>query len=293
MEANHYVDTHCHIHGDNHPAEIDDIIERAQSAGVTDIITMGCTASDSRTALDLALEHSAGDVIIHAGAGIYPSYADNFDLDDIAEILHCASRFAVVAIGEIGIDHYDTEHHVSAEEQIAVLRSEFEISLHKGLPVSLHVRSGKYGNAFDDLWLALEDFCLGFEVTGVIHSFTGTLAELDRCLEYGFYIGVNGIVTFNKDPALDEVYRHIPMNRIVTETDSPFLAPVPVRSRPNEPANIPTIVEALAQKRGDDPDELAAACYNNACDLFRLRGRNPDGSSSSGLNVDVQHGRFL
>lgn len=273
-----YIDTHCHVHCEDYPVNGKEVAQDAVAAGVDRIITMGCDVTDSQLALNYAKESSRGGVNVYCGVGIFPSYGENSTARDIDKLRKLANnnRGTVVAIGEIGIDHHDDDHHLAKERQAELLEAQLQLAVDLRLPVSLHVRSGKYGDAFADLWSVLGNFTGVNTVHGVLHSFTDNLKNLDRCLSYGLSIGINGIVTFNKDEELDEVYREVPLGRIVSETDSPYLAPKPYRGHVNQPAYIPNIIETLADKRGCDVNVLATACYNNASDLFGLRSSNSD-----------------
>lgn len=273
-----YIDTHCHVHCANYPLSGDEVVRAAMAAGVNRVISMGCDVADSQRAVEYAQEYSNDVVKVYCGVGIFPSYGENFTQRDVEVLRKMAldNPNQVIAIGEIGIDHHDDDHHLATARQMALLETQLQLAVDLNLPVSLHVRSGQYGDAFADLWTVLGNFTGGNKIRGVLHSFTDSLDNLDECLSYGLLIGINGIVTFNKDEELDEVYRQIPLSRIVSETDAPYLAPRPYRGRTNQPAYIPNVVKAIAMKRGDDVNELATACYNNASDLFGLRSGDAD-----------------
>ncbi len=273
-----YIDTHCHIHCIDYPVDGAKIVQNAAQAGVGKIITMGCDVADSERAVGYAKKYDASNVAIYCGVGIFPSYGENATSSDI-EVLKRLVREnpnEIKAIGEIGIDHHDDDYHLDATRQMVLLEAQLQLAVDLHLPVSLHVRSGQFGDAFADLWAVLGNFTGANMVRGVLHSFTDSLENLDKCLSYGLSIGVNGIVTFNRDEELDEVYRTIPKERIMSETDSPYLAPKPYRGKVNQPACILSIVKALAAKRETDANELATACYNNASDLFGLRSGDSD-----------------
>jgi TatD DNase family protein len=273
-----YIDTHCHIHCIDYPVDGAEIVQNAAQAGVGKIITMGCDVADSERAVSYAKKHNTSNVAIYCGVGIFPSYGENATLSDIEALKRLVQEnpSEIKAIGEIGIDHHDDDHHLDATRQMALLEAQLQLAVDLYLPVSLHVRSGQFGDAFSDLWAVLGNFTGANIVRGVLHSFTDSLENLDKCLSYGLSIGVNGIVTFNRDEELDEVYRTIPQERIISETDSPYLAPKPYRGKVNQPACILNIVKALAAKRETNANALATACYNNASDLFGLRSGDSD-----------------
>lgn len=166
----------------------------------------------------------------------------------------------------LGLDYcYDT---VSPAKQLEALEALIQLSLDNALPLSLHVRSGDYGDAFADFWALLSNFSHG--VSGVVHSFTDSQANLEQVLKHDLSIGVNGIITFNRDPTLAEVYRTVPLDRVVLETDSPYLAPVPYRGKTNQPKYIRQIAERLAEVRGVPLVQLTEVVASNVERIFHL-----------------------
>ena len=166
----------------------------------------------------------------------------------------------VVAIGECGLDYFKSE--TTKDEQERALRYQIELGLDKDLPMVFHVR-----DAFDDFWHILDDYS---GVRGVVHSFTAGLPELRGSLERGLYIALNGIMTFTKDPAQLEAAKAVPSDRLVLETDCPFLAPAPKRGRRNEPANLELTAKFLAALRDEPYEDVASATTTNAETLFAL-----------------------
>jgi TatD DNase family protein len=167
----------------------------------------------------------------------------------------------IVGIGEIGLDYF--YNHSPRETQIKMLNQQIELALKHDLPIAFHVRE-----AFGDFWPILDNF--GDKIRGVVHSFTDNVANMEKALARGLFVGVNGIATFNKEPSLLTVYRELPLSRMLLETDAPFLAPVPFRGQPNQPAYIPKIVEFLAELRGETYNEIAGATTRNAEKLFHI-----------------------
>ena len=263
------ADTHCHIHSSDYPLSPSEVLTSALDGGVSQIITMGCDPADSGLAIRYALEHGRLEgLILRAGVGIYPHQAGDFRPSDIDRLqtLIDANRRAIAAVGEVGLDYcYDT---VSPTKQLEALEALIQLSLDNALPLSLHVRSGDYGDAFADFWALLGNFSHG--VSGVVHSFTDSQANLEQVLKHGLSIGVNGIVTFNRDPALTEVYRTVPLDRVVLETDSPYLAPVPYRGKTNQPKYIRQIAERLAEVRGMSLVQLTEVVAGNVERIFHL-----------------------
>ncbi len=264
-------DTHCHIHeaqfelpGDEAMRAIwlrankpdpDDIIQRAVKEGVTRMICVGTSAADSQLAVDFVQSRRQ----CWASVGLHPHEAKNGDqaLQTIAKL---ADQPKVVAIGECGLDYYYT-HSPKADQQKA-LRFQIELAQKHNVPLIFHVRE-----AFDDFWPIFDSY-LGLH--GVLHSFTDTQANLDKALARGLYIGVNGIITFTKHDWQLEVAKNIPADRLLLETDAPFLTPAPLRGKVNEPAYVRLVAEFLSKLRNQPLDEIAAASTHNATKLFSL-----------------------
>lgn len=263
------ADTHCHIHSSDYPLSPSEVLTSALDSGVSRIITMGCDPADSELAVRYVLEQGRPEgLILRAGVGIYPHQAGGFrpgDIDRLQTLID-ANRRVIAAVGEVGLDYcYDT---VPPAKQLEALEALIQLSLDNALPLSLHVRSGDYGDAFADLWALLSNFPHG--VSGVVHSFTDNQVNLERVLKHDLNIGVNGIVTFNRDPTLAEVYRTVPLDRVVLETDSPYLAPVPYRGKTNQPKYIRQIAERLAEVQGVPLAQLVEVVASNVERIFHL-----------------------
>lgn len=265
------VDTHCHIQsaglkkGEPATRELwakapgmtgDKLVADAAAAGVTRLICVGCDLEDSRLAADFAGGHEN----CWASVGIHPHEARHHPPAKLEEFARLTTRPKVVAVGECGLDYY--YGHSPKTDQLEVLRFQIGLALERDLPLIFHVRE-----AFDDFWPVFD----GFEgVRGVVHSFTDTADNLQKALERGLYVGVNGIATFTKDPAQLEVYRSVPLDKLLLETDAPFLAPKPHRGTINEPKRLKTVVEFLSELRGEDQAALAQATTDNARRLFGI-----------------------
>ena len=263
------ADTHCHIHGSDYPLNPSEVLTSALDSGVSQIITMGCDPTDSELAVRYALKQGRLEgLILRAGVGIYPHQTGDFRSSDIDRLqtLIDTNRRVIAAVGEVGLDYcYDT---VPPAKQLEALEALIQLSLDNALPLSLHVRSGDYGDAFADFWALLGNFPHG--VSGVVHSVTDSQANLEQVLKRDLSIGVNGIVTFNRDPTLAEVYRAVPLDRVVLETDSPYLAPVPYRGKTNQPKYIRQIAERLAEVRGVPLVQLTEVVASNVERIFHL-----------------------
>jgi TatD DNase family protein len=253
-----FVDTHCHVHFNDYELDADEVIADALNAGVTLMICVGCTLSDSKLGVKMAARHSS----IWASIGIHPHEAKLYVEDEKAlqEFRDLASKPRVVAVGEIGLDYY--YNHSSKEDQAEMLRFQLTVAQEHDLPVIFHVRE-----AFDDFFAILDDFK---GIKGVIHSFTANKATLDKCLSRGLYIGLNGIMTFTKDQNQLQAAKAVPLNRLLLETDAPFLTPVPFRGTICQPKHVVSTAEFLANLRQESLEKLAAATTKNALTLFRL-----------------------
>jgi TatD DNase family protein len=267
------VDTHCHIQsigqagGERITREMwvkaagltaDTVIDQAVEKGVTRMICVGCDPADSQLAVDFARDRAN----CWASAGIHPHEAKHFagQSDRLEAFAALAGQPKVVAIGECGFDFYYS--HSPKAAQVEVLKFQIELALQHDLPVIFHIRE-----AFDDFWPAFDSYD---GVRGVLHSFTDSAANLAQALERGLYIGVNGIATFAKNPAQLEVYKSVPLDRLLLETDAPFLTPHPHRGSINEPKHTLEVAKFLARLRGERLEDLAAATTNNARRLFGI-----------------------
>lgn len=271
------VDTHCHIqsaglsegNGERSTRELwakapgltgDQIVAAAVEAGVTRMICVGCDLPDSQLAVDFAATRPE----CWASIGIHPHEAA-VALNDSAALpafTALAVANAVVAIGECGLDYF--YEHSPREQQIAVLKFQLDLAVERGLPVIFHVRE-----AFDDFWPIFDSYPAG-SIRGVLHSFTDSKSNLKMAMERGLYIGVNGIATFTKQPEQLERYRAIPLNRLLLETDAPFLTPVPFRGKINEPRQIRTVADFLSVLWDEPLETIAAATTANARALFDI-----------------------
>jgi TatD DNase family protein len=265
------VDTHCHIQsigqtdGERTTREIwskseqtaDMVVEAAKRAGVSRLICVGCDPADSRLAADFV----TGRENCWASAGIHPHEAKHhLSGEALSEFAPLVTRLKVVAVGECGLDYY--YEHSTRADQIKVFEFQLELARTAGLPLIFHVRE-----AFADFWPVLANFR---GLKGVLHSFTDKADNLAKALDRGFYIGVNGISTFAKDADLQAAYKSIPSDRLLLETDAPFLTPVPHRGSINEPRRLTDIAGFLAGLRGESPDELARTTTDNARRLFSI-----------------------
>lgn len=253
-----FVDTHCHLHFDKLCTEGDGVYAASQAAGVKKIICVGTTLDDSHTACHLA--HAKAGV--WATAGVHPHDATNFleDPDRAEKLTNLLKMPKVVAAGEIGLDYYKST--TPKDIQGKAFRAQLEIALPRGLPFSFHVR-----DAWADFWRIIDDYR---GVKGVVHSFSSGRKQLEAALGRDLYIGLNGIMTFTKDEAQLEAARQVPLDKLLLETDAPFLAPMPFRGDICEPKHVVNVAEFLSNLRDQSIEELASATTENAARLFGL-----------------------
>lgn len=256
MSEARLFDSHLHLTDERLLADLTGVLAAARSAGVVEMVTIGTTPEDSEEACRVA----ASEPGIRASAGLHPHEAARFDEAALAELDRLADRPEVVAIGETGLDyHYD---HAPREAQRAAFRAQIELAGRHDLPVVVHTR-----DADEDTIGLIRD--IGREVAGVLHCFTGGDALLDAGLEAGWHVSFSGIVTFRSYDGGERVAR-VPEDRLLIETDSPYLAPVPERGHRNEPAFLVHTCRAVARLRGTDEDAIAALTRANARVFYGL-----------------------
>jgi TatD DNase family protein len=261
------IDTHCHIQESDYQLDRRTVMARAHSAGVKRLICVGTSLDSSHRAAKLAAINRA----VYAMLGVHPHQAKDFVtnrlIEQIAAILNqYKSNPKIVGLGEIGLDYY--YQHSPRSAQIEALNQQIDLAVKHHLPIAFHVRQ-----AFDDFWPIFNNFA--GQIRGVLHSFTDSAKNLEKGLSRGLYIGVNGIITFNKNPEQAAMYHQIPLNRMLLETDAPFLTPRPFRGRINEPAFLAEIAEFVAHTKHQSVAKIAEITSDNAEELFNLPTENP------------------
>ncbi|MGH9043668.1 MAG: TatD family hydrolase [Acidimicrobiales bacterium] len=254
-----WFDTHCHVQEDFEPSS--GALDRAVSAGVGDIVCVGTDAASSRQALDLACSPPVGAPRISATVGLHPHEASGgiAALSSlIDESLQAGRR--PVAIGECGLDYF-YEHSPRAAQR-EVFAAQVQMALHNDLALVVHARE-----AWDDLFAVLDT--TGVPHRSVLHCFTGGVVEARRCLDAGFLLSFSGLITFKNAASVREAALFCPMDRLLVETDSPFLAPVPHRGRRNEPAMAAIVGRFVADLKGVDHEALAVLTTASARSVFR------------------------
>lgn len=253
------IDTHAHIDGAEFDDDRHEVILRAEAAGVRTIINFGDDMTTSAKSVALAEAEPA----VFCGVGIHPNNAVRLTPADEDRLAQWAAHKKVVAIGEIGLDYYwekDPERR-ALQRQCFIRQLDLARQLH--LPVCIHDRE-----AHGDLLAILKKE--GRENTGVIHCFSGSFEMAQELLRLGWYLGVDGPVTYKNAAKLPEIVRQLPLSRILLETDSPYLSPTPNRGKRNEPSFVRHICEFLSDIRGDSFDSIAAQTTANARLLYDL-----------------------
>jgi TatD DNase family protein len=266
------IDTHCHIQEANYELsgegdgvrtkwfnagkpDPDNMIESAMAVGVTHMICVGCTVEDSKLAVDFVQNRNE----TLASIGIHPHEADRYvtDIKSLDKFTQLVTKPKVVAIGECGLDYFYM--HSDKKNQEKILRFQLEIAKEHNLPVIFHIRE-----AFDDFWPIFDQY----KVRGVVHSFSTNRQVLHNILDRGLYVGLNGIMTFTRDLEQLEAAKEIPLDKLVLETDAPFLTPAPYRGTICEPRHVSVTAGFLADLRGESLETFAQATTQNARRLF-------------------------
>jgi TatD DNase family protein len=252
------VDSHCHLDFPEFAPELDAVVERARTAGVGLCVSIGTTLDGFPRVQAVAERFDS----VWCSVGIHPHEAEKEPLEDAQALIALAQGPKVVGIGETGLDYF-YEHSPRAAQQ-KNFRLHIAAARELGLPLIVHTR-----DAEDDTIEILRDEMEQGAFTGLIHCFTGTKKLADAALELGFCISVSGIATFKKSEELRAVIREVPLERLLVETDAPFLAPIPHRGKRNEPAFVAHTADVLAGLKGVSREDLAAQTTQNFFSLFR------------------------
>jgi TatD DNase family protein len=252
------IDSHAHIQGKEYAGEVEAVIARAREAGVEKIIAVGGAGDMSSNTAAIALAKSFPD--IYATVGMHPHDAKDVGADELKELKELTAAPKVVAVGETGLDYY--YDHSPREVQRRVFAEFIHLARETGLPIVVHER-----DAAQDVADLLRAEGTG-NLRGVIHCFTGNYEAARAYLDLGFYISFTGIITFKNAEALRDVVRNVPLNRMLVETDSPYLTPVPHRGKRNEPAYVRYVAETVASVKGLSLEEVARMTTQNVRQLF-------------------------
>jgi len=264
------IDTHCHLHRAEFDADRDAVVKRAAEAGVAALLDPATDLASNRTVLELSRRYPQ----VYAALGVHPHDARELTGEALAELARLATEEKVAAIGEIGLDYYRAlcPRDIQQEALRKLLRLAHEV----GKPVILHCRqeeeagaSGQAGQAYRDLFAILRE-CLKPPIRGLLHCFSGDLATAREALEMGLHLSFAGNLTFAKAELLRAVAKEVPLEKVVLETDAPFLAPQGQRGRRNEPAYLSELVETWAKLKDLTPEDVARMTTVNANQLFGI-----------------------
>jgi TatD DNase family protein len=251
------IDTHCHLEDEKFNSDREEVIARAEAAGVTALIAIGTTAANSGAVVELA-GRSEG---VFASVGIHPNHAAEANPEDWDRVVELARMDRVVALGETGLDRY--WHDTPFELQQDYFDRHLRLMQVTRLPVVIHMRDCQA-----DVLAMLRDARKRGPLVGVMHSYTGDGAGAAECCDLGLFISFAGMVTYKKSQDLRDVAAAVPSDRILVETDSPYLSPEPLRGKRNEPANVVETAKVIAAERGVSYEELERTVEANARALF-------------------------
>jgi TatD DNase family protein len=253
------IDTHVHLDEEAFRPDRDEVVARAAAAGVSTMISIGITAATSRAAVDLAQAYPG----VYAAVAIQPNYVSQAAPGDWQAIQELATRPKVVAVGETGLDRY--WDYAPFDLQVEFFDKHLELARRLNLPFIVHCREAER-----DVVAQLRRAATVGPLRGVMHSFAGDGETALACVELGLFISFAGMLTFKKNDALRSVAAQVPLDRLLVETDAPYLAPTPFRGKRNEPAYVPNTAEVLASVRGVSLEEIARVTTENARRLFAL-----------------------
>ena len=250
-------DTHAHYDSNGFKSDRDEVLSSLPAANVALVVNPGCDIPSSRVAVELAERYPH----VYAAVGIHPSDCDDFTEADIEALRQMAGHEKVVAIGEIGLDYY-WKDNAPKEFQELVFRRQIELALELDLPVIVHDREA-HGDTMRILW----DYP---QARGVIHCFSGSPEMAVEFVKRGWYIGFDGPITYKNAAKAPEVAAVVPLERIVVETDSPYLTPVPFRGKRNDSRYLPYVIEKLAEWKGVTPEDMERITWENGKRLYGM-----------------------
>jgi len=258
-----FIDSHAHIDGAEFDADREAVIERARDAGVSAILNVG-TGDPNSGAFQRAVELAEQHATVYAAVGVHPHDARLFDRSAEELITKLATQSArVIAWGEIGLDfHYDNSPR---DVQLKVFSRQLQLARELRLPVIIHTREAE-----TETIALLKSEWVGSGLPGIMHCFSGSLALAQEAMVLGFSISFSGIVTFKKADELREIAKQVPFDRLLIETDCPFLSPVPFRGKRNEPAYVVEVARCLAELRDLSLEEVGRTTTDNFNRLFQL-----------------------
>lgn len=255
---NKIIETHCHLDyliSDS----LDSIIKDANELHVEKILTISVEPKNFKMVKDISAKYSC----VYYTQGIHPHHADQCEQKFLDQITKSCHEQKMLAVGEIGLDYY--YNNSPKKDQRYAFTKQLEIAINENKPVVIHSRE-----ADDDMIHILNDYAKDLKAKGVIHSFTSSLKLAQCALENDFYLGFNGIITFKNADLVREAVKLCPLEKILTETDAPFLTPIPHRGKENTPKYLPFIIQKIAEIKSLAPEEITNQTYQNALELFEF-----------------------
>ena len=252
-------DTHCHLNDEALYPRIDEVIESAHKVGVNKFLVVGWDKESSLLAIDIAHRYEG----VYAAIGFHPCNVEGVSEIDYQEVMSHVNDEKVVAIGEIGLDYHWEKDPLKRENQKKWFIKQILDANKFHKPISIHNRE-----AFEDCLTILKEYTPEF--SGVMHCYSGSLESLQEVMNLGLYIGLDGPVTFTNAKTPKEVAQDVPINRLVVETDSPYLSPHPLRGTVNEPKNIALVVDEITRLREESRKHIEEVTYQNACRLLNI-----------------------
>ncbi|MFH1186858.1 MAG: TatD family hydrolase [Candidatus Levyibacteriota bacterium] len=261
------VDAHCHLNLKGYENDLDEVIKRAKNAGVNKIINVGTSLETSRKAIELAKKYDG----LYVSIGIHPHHADKLKKNWEEDLEELAKEEKVVAIGETGMDNfrYKSNGIANTKLQEKLFAKQIEIANKLKLPLQIHNRQA----GEDILNILIKHKPLLLNPPGIFHCFSGNIEFLKKVLNLGFYVGFDGNITYKgiakgESTSLPDLVKETPIERIITETDAPFLSPIPHRGSRNEPAYVIIVADFIAKIKGIDKQEIIEKTTENAHTLF-------------------------
>jgi len=265
-----YIDSHCHLEGKRYDSDRGEVFARAQAAGVEALLAIGNGDGPGTGTLDCAVKLSQQYDWVYATVGIHPHEAAQATKADFDELERLSHEPKVIGWGEIGLDYY--HDHSPRDVQQRVFVQQMEMARSAKLPIIIHCRpSDNSENAWDDFLRLLREHWSSSGLGGVLHCFTGSVANARAVLNAGFVVSFAGMITYPKAQNLRDAAAIVPLDRMFIETDSPYLAPIPHRGKRNEPAYVVEVARTIAGLRGISPEEIGAQTTRNFYNFFSLR----------------------
>ncbi len=250
-----FVDSHCHLNYDDYKEDLDAVIQRAKDVDITTMVSICTEMAEAQAILDLANKHEE----LFCTVGVHPHEAKEAGSDLQAQLKQFTKFDKVIGLGETGLDYY--YEHSPQQEQKQAFQTHIDVAEETGLPLIIHTRDAEQDTV--DMLVEKQG-----KVTGVFHCFSGSAWLAEKALEMGFYISISGIVTFKKADDLRDIVKSVPLDKLLVETDAPYLAPVPKRGKRNEPAFMIYTAEVVAELKGVSMKGLGQATTDNFKTLF-------------------------